>query len=89
MKAKPAVGIQFGVGGTSAAEELEAEGTRDPKWAIIQAKRLEASAYLSWWSQRALMMTGFSAECSSYGTLYENRATFGLTRPSKSLTETP
>lgn len=39
MKAKPEVGIQFGAGGASAAEELEAEGTRDPEWAITQAKR--------------------------------------------------
>ena len=39
MKAKPEVGIQFGAGGASAAEELEAEGTRDPEWAISQAKR--------------------------------------------------
>jgi phosphosulfolactate synthase (CoM biosynthesis protein A) len=47
MKAKPEVGIQFGAGGTSAAEELEAEGTRDPEWAIIQAKQfLEAGAYM-------------------------------------------
>ncbi len=47
MKAKPEVGIQFGAGGASAVEELEAEGTRDPEWAIIQAKRfLEAGAYL-------------------------------------------
>ncbi len=47
MKAKPEVGIQFGAGGTSTAEELEAEGTRDPEWAIIQAKRfLDAGAYM-------------------------------------------
>jgi phosphosulfolactate synthase (CoM biosynthesis protein A) len=47
MKAKPEVGIQFGAGGTSAAEELEAEGTRDLEWAIMQAKRfLEAGAYM-------------------------------------------
>jgi phosphosulfolactate synthase (CoM biosynthesis protein A) len=47
MKAKPEVGIQFGAGGTSAAEELEAEGTRDPEWAIRQAKRfLDAGAYI-------------------------------------------
>jgi phosphosulfolactate synthase (CoM biosynthesis protein A) len=47
MKAKAEVGIQFGAGGTSAAEELEAEGTRDPEWAILQAKRcLEAGAYM-------------------------------------------
>src|SRR5208283_2005340 len=30
LKAKPEVGIQFGAGGASSAEELEAEGTRDP-----------------------------------------------------------
>jgi len=47
LKAKPEVGIQFGAGGASAVEELEAEGTRDPEWAIIQAKRfLEAGAYM-------------------------------------------
>jgi phosphosulfolactate synthase (CoM biosynthesis protein A) len=45
LKAKPAVGIQFGAGGATAAAELEAEGTRDPGWAIAQAKRfLEAGA---------------------------------------------
>ncbi len=45
LKAKPEVGIQFGAGGATAAEELEAEGTRDPEWAIMQAKRfLEAGA---------------------------------------------
>jgi phosphosulfolactate synthase (CoM biosynthesis protein A) len=47
MKAKPEIGIQFGAGGTSTAEELEAEGTRNPEWAIIQAQRfLEAGAYM-------------------------------------------
>ncbi len=47
LKAKPEVGIQFGAGGASAAAELEAEGTRDPAWAIAQAKRfLEAGAYM-------------------------------------------
>ncbi|CAL1241634.1 phosphosulfolactate synthase [Candidatus Methylocalor cossyra] len=47
MKAKPEVGIQFGAGGATRAAELEAEGTRDPGWAIQQAKRfLEAGAYL-------------------------------------------
>lgn len=47
MKAKPEVGIQFGAGGASRVSELEAEGTRDPGWAIIQAKRyLEAGAYM-------------------------------------------
>ncbi|HYY12804.1 MAG TPA: phosphosulfolactate synthase [Chthoniobacterales bacterium] len=45
MKAKPEVGIQFGAGGATAAAELEAEGTRDPSWAIAQAKRfLDAGA---------------------------------------------
>src|SRR5205823_8280534 len=40
LKPKPEVGIQFGAGGATAAEELEAEGTRDPEWAIQQAKLL-------------------------------------------------
>ena len=45
MKAKAEVGIQFGAGGASAAEELESEGTRDAGWAIAQARRfLEAGA---------------------------------------------
>lgn len=45
LKAKPEVGIQFGAGGASAAAELAAEGTRDPQWAISQARRLlEAGA---------------------------------------------
>lgn len=47
LSAKPEVGIQFGAGGASAAAELEAEGTRDPEWAILQAKRfLEAGAHM-------------------------------------------
>src|SRR6266568_1672825 len=47
LKAKPEVGIQFGAGGATAAEELEAEGTRDVEWAIGQARRfLEAGAYM-------------------------------------------
>lgn len=47
LKAKPEVGIQFGAGGASTAEELEAEGTRDVEWAIGQAKRfLDAGAYM-------------------------------------------
>jgi phosphosulfolactate synthase (CoM biosynthesis protein A) len=47
MKAKPEVGIQFGAGGASATTELEAEGTRDPQWAIAQARRfLDAGAEL-------------------------------------------
>jgi phosphosulfolactate synthase (CoM biosynthesis protein A) len=45
LKAKPEVGIQFGAGGATAAPELQAEGTRDPNWAIAQAKRfLDAGA---------------------------------------------
>jgi phosphosulfolactate synthase (CoM biosynthesis protein A) len=47
LKAKPEVGIQFGAGGATTAEELEAEGTRDVGWAIGQAKRfLDAGAYM-------------------------------------------
>ncbi|NIS81071.1 MAG: phosphosulfolactate synthase [Anaerolineales bacterium] len=43
LKAKPEVGIQFGAGGATATQELEAEGVRDPEMMIIQAKRfLEA-----------------------------------------------
>jgi phosphosulfolactate synthase (CoM biosynthesis protein A) len=45
LKAKPEVGIQFGAGGATVSAELKAEGTRDPSWAIAQAKRfLEAGA---------------------------------------------
>jgi len=45
LKAKPEVGIQFGAGGASAVEELEAEGTRAPEWVIARARRfLEAGA---------------------------------------------
>jgi phosphosulfolactate synthase (CoM biosynthesis protein A) len=47
LKAKPEVGIQFGAGGASTAEALEAEGTQDPGWAILQARRfLDAGAYM-------------------------------------------
>lgn len=47
LKAKPEVGIQFGAGGATAAVELAAEGTRDPEWAITQAKRfVDAGAYM-------------------------------------------
>jgi phosphosulfolactate synthase (CoM biosynthesis protein A) len=47
LKAKPEVGIQFGAGGATTAAELEAEGTRDPKRAIAQARRfLDAGAYM-------------------------------------------
>ncbi len=47
LKAKPEVGIQFGAGGATAVDELAAEGTRDPEWAIHQAKRfVDAGAYM-------------------------------------------
>jgi phosphosulfolactate synthase (CoM biosynthesis protein A) len=47
MKAKPEIGIQFGAGGASSVEELEAEGTSDPSQAVRAAKRyLEAGAHL-------------------------------------------
>ena len=47
LKAKPELGIQFGAGGATATAELEAEGTRDPEWAISQAKRfVDAGAYM-------------------------------------------
>ncbi|HYX87490.1 MAG TPA: phosphosulfolactate synthase [Gaiellales bacterium] len=47
LKAKPEVGIQFGAGGASTVEALEAEGTRDPGAAIELAKRhLEAGAHM-------------------------------------------
>jgi phosphosulfolactate synthase (CoM biosynthesis protein A) len=47
LKAKPEVGIQFGAGGATAAEVLEAEGISDPGWAIQQAQRhIDAGAYM-------------------------------------------
>ena len=47
LKPKPEVGIQFGAGGTSSVEALEAEGTRDVGAAIELAKRhLDAGAHL-------------------------------------------
>lgn len=47
LKAKPEVGIQFGAGGATSAEELAAEGTRDPEHAIAQARRfIDAGAYM-------------------------------------------
>ncbi len=47
LRPKPEIGIQFGAGGATTAEELEAEGTRDPEHAIEQAKRfLDAGAYM-------------------------------------------
>jgi phosphosulfolactate synthase (CoM biosynthesis protein A) len=45
LEAKPEVGIQFGAGGASAVEALEAEGTRDVGQAIELARRhLDAGA---------------------------------------------
>jgi phosphosulfolactate synthase (CoM biosynthesis protein A) len=45
LKAKPEFGIQFGAGGSTAAEELAAEGTKDVGWLIAQARRtLDAGA---------------------------------------------
>jgi phosphosulfolactate synthase (CoM biosynthesis protein A) len=47
MLAKPEVGIQFGAGGATSAEELEAEGTSDPGRAIDVARRcLDAGAHM-------------------------------------------
>jgi phosphosulfolactate synthase (CoM biosynthesis protein A) len=47
LKPKPEVGIQFGAGGTSSIEALEAEGTRDVGYAIELAKRhLDAGAQM-------------------------------------------
>ena len=47
LKPKPEVGIQWGAGGATATEALEAEGVRDPGRAIHAAKRfLDAGAYL-------------------------------------------
>jgi phosphosulfolactate synthase (CoM biosynthesis protein A) len=47
LLAKPEVGIQFGAGGATSAEELEVEGTSDPGRAIEIARRcLDAGAYM-------------------------------------------
>ena len=47
LKPKPEVGIQFGAGGASTVEALEAEGTRDVGQAIELAKRhLDAGAQM-------------------------------------------
>jgi phosphosulfolactate synthase (CoM biosynthesis protein A) len=47
LKAKPEVGIQFGAGGATATAELQAEGTRDPAWAVSLARRfIEAGAQM-------------------------------------------
>jgi phosphosulfolactate synthase (CoM biosynthesis protein A) len=48
LKPKPEVGIQFGAGGASSVEALEAEGTRDVGYAIELAKRhLDAGAHMN------------------------------------------
>ncbi|MDB5288910.1 MAG: (2R)-phospho-3-sulfolactate synthase ComA [Phycisphaerales bacterium] len=39
LKPKPEIGIQFGAGGASSAEALEAEGTQDAQWMIARGKR--------------------------------------------------
>jgi phosphosulfolactate synthase (CoM biosynthesis protein A) len=45
LKAKPELGIQFGAGGSTAAEELAAEGTKDVGWLVAQAEQvLDAGA---------------------------------------------
>jgi phosphosulfolactate synthase (CoM biosynthesis protein A) len=47
LKAKPEVGIQFGTGGATRAEDLEQQGTREAGWAIRLAQRfLDAGAEL-------------------------------------------
>jgi phosphosulfolactate synthase (CoM biosynthesis protein A) len=47
LKAKPEIGIQFGAGGDTPAEELATETQLDVGWAVAQAKRfVEAGAYL-------------------------------------------
>jgi phosphosulfolactate synthase (CoM biosynthesis protein A) len=47
LKAKAEVGIQFGAGGASAPEALEAVGSGDPDWMIRQARLLlDAGAYM-------------------------------------------
>ncbi|HEY8667544.1 MAG TPA: phosphosulfolactate synthase [Tepidisphaeraceae bacterium] len=47
LKAKAEVGIQFGAGGASTPEALEAMGAGDPQWMIQQAKLLlDAGAYM-------------------------------------------
>lgn len=47
LKPKPEVGVQWGAGGATSAEELEAEGVSDPGRAIAAARKfLDAGAYL-------------------------------------------
>ncbi|MBI1910958.1 MAG: phosphosulfolactate synthase [Deltaproteobacteria bacterium] len=79
---KAEVGIQFGAGGASGVEELEAEGKGDAGWAVIQAKRhLDAGAYMimiesegitenvrSW---RTDVISGFIRELGLEKTMFE------------------
>jgi phosphosulfolactate synthase (CoM biosynthesis protein A) len=45
LKPKPELGIEFGAGGATGAAELAAEGTRDVRWVIAQARQcLDAGA---------------------------------------------
>jgi len=45
LKAKPELGIQFGAGGDTPGAELAAEGTRDVRWLVTQARHcLDAGA---------------------------------------------
>lgn len=47
LRAKPEVGIQIGAGGATPAAALKMAGTRDPGYAILQARRfLEEGAYM-------------------------------------------
>ncbi|KAF9448513.1 hypothetical protein P691DRAFT_815603 [Macrolepiota fuliginosa MF-IS2] len=47
LKPKPEVGIQWGAGGDASVAELEAAGTRDPKWLIDRANKfIDAGAYM-------------------------------------------
>ncbi|EKM75489.1 hypothetical protein AGABI1DRAFT_123153 [Agaricus bisporus var. burnettii JB137-S8] len=47
LKPKPEVGIQWGAGGDASVAELEAAGSRDPKWLIDRAKKfIDAGAYM-------------------------------------------
>jgi len=47
LRAKPEVGIQFGAGGASSVESLEAGGQRDPSWMIQLARRfIDAGAQM-------------------------------------------
>lgn len=47
LKAKPEINVQFGAGGASAVEALEAEGLQDPGAAVEEARRhLDAGAYM-------------------------------------------